>query len=133
MTLNTKDNILQVFEYYESLGVLEVSQTTMPYTQPNDPLLTNIYVKERAVGGKDPYVQKTRTEQVPINDCYLRNMNMYKYIVNIDIDEVIVPTNKTGPTWVEMMQVLEDVTASEVMLEESCNFCQAPTNLPSPF
>ena len=27
-------------------------------------------------------------------------------IVNFDVDEVIVPTNKTGSTWVEMMEVL---------------------------
>ena len=108
-----------MFDYYEALGVLEVSQTTLPATQPNDPVLTNIFVKEHSGGVNDPFVQQWRTEQVPVNDCYLKNMNMYKYIVNIDIDEVIVPTNKTGPTWVEMMQVLENVTENEACARTS--------------
>ena len=108
-----------MFDYYEFLGVLEVSQTTLPATQPNDPVLTNIFVKEHSGGVNDPFVQQWRTEQVPVNDCYLKNMNMYKYIVNIDIDEVIVPTNKTGPTWVEMMQILENVTENEACARTS--------------
>ena len=109
--------VLQVFDYYEALGVLEVSLTTLPATQPDDHVLTNIFVKEHSgwVGG-NVWVQHSameRTEQVPVNDCYLKNMNMYKYIVNIDIDEVIVPTPETGETWEEMMQELEDVTKNE--------------------
>ena len=117
--VDTKDNVLQVFDYYESLGVLEVIQTTLPATQPNDLVLTNIFMKEHSGGENDPFVQQWRTEQIPVNDCYLKNMNMYKYIVNIDIDEVIVPTNKTGPTWVEMMQVLENVTENEACARTS--------------
>ena len=102
-----------MFDYYESLGVLEVSLTTLPATQPNDPVLTNIFMKEHSGPANDFFVQQWRTEQVPVNDCFLKNMNMYRYIVNIDIDEVIVPTVKTGPTWVEMMEVLENVTKKE--------------------
>ena len=34
-------------------------------------------------------------------------------IVNIDTDEVIVPSNKTGPTWVEMMEATENVTKNQ--------------------
>ena len=54
--------------------------------------------------------QTWRTEQVTVNDCFLKNMNFYRYIVNFDIDEIIVPTKKTGRNWVEMMEVLENMT-----------------------
>ena len=109
-----------MFDYYESLGVLEVSLTTLPATQPNDPVLTNIFMKEHSGPTNDFFVQQWRTEQVPVNDCFLKNMNMYSYIVNIDTDEVIVPTKKTGPTWVQMMKALEDVTDKEVN-SKSCH------------
>ena len=96
-----------MFDYYESLGVLEVTPTTLPDTQPNDPVLSNMFVNE------NKHAQTWRTEQIPVNDCFLKNMNIYKYIANFDIDEVIMPTNKTGPTWVHIMEVLENVTKNE--------------------
>ena len=96
------------------MGVLEVTPTTLPGTQPNDPLLTNMFVYEHTTVYDDPTVQTWRTEQVSVNDCFFKNMNLYRYIVNIDIDEVIVPTNKTGPTWMEMMEALEKITVNEV-------------------
>ena len=99
-----------MFDYYESLGVLEVTPTTLPATQPNDPALSHMFVYEHSPGDDK---QTWRTEKISINDCFLKNMNIYKYIVNIDIDEVIVPTKETGPTWLEMMEVLEDVTENE--------------------
>ena len=104
-----------MFDYYEFLGVLEVTQTTLPDTQPNDPVLSDIFVKE------NKHAQTWRTEQISVNDCFLKNMNIYKYIVNIDIDEVIVPTNKTGPTWVEMMKVLENVTSNQAWIYFLCS------------
>ena len=96
---------LQVFDYYESLGVMEVTPTTLPDTQPTDPALANMFAYNGGI-----YDQKMRTEQISVNDCFLKNMNIYRYIVNFDIDEVIVPTNKT---WKEMMEVLENVTDNQ--------------------
>ena len=95
--------------YYQSQGVLEVTLTSLPDTQPNDPVLTNMFMYQAG----DPHVQTWRNEPISVNDCFLKNMNMFRYIVNIDNDEVIVPTNQTGPTWVEMMEVLENVTEKE--------------------
>ena len=103
--------VQKVFEYYESLGVLEVTQTTLPDTQPTDPMLANMFVYENNGRTSD---QTWRTEQISVNDCFLKNMNIYRYIVNFDIDEVIVPTNKT---WKEMMEVLENVTDNQVCLK----------------
>ena len=100
------------------MGVLEVTPTTLPGTQPNDPLLTNMFVYEHNEFYDDPTVQTWRTEQIAVNDCFFKNMNMYKYIVNIDIDEVIVPTNKTGSTWIEMMEALEKITKNEASYKD---------------
>ena len=99
-----------MFDYYKSLGVLEVTLTSLPDTQPNDLVLTNMFMYRAG----NPNVQLWRNEPISVNDCFLKNMNLYSYIVNIDKDEVIVPTNKTGPTWVQMMEVLENVAAKEV-------------------
>ena len=98
-----------MFDYYESLGVLEVTKTTLPDTQPNDPVLTNMFMYQTG----NLHAQLWRNEPISVNDCFLKNMNIFRYIVNIDNDEVIVPTNETGPTWVEMMEVLENVTEKE--------------------
>ena len=112
--------MLQVFDYYESLGVLEVTLTSLPDTQPNDPVLTNMLMYQ----ARDPHVQLWRNEPISVNDCFLKNMNMYRYIVNIDNDEVIVPDNKTGATWVEMMEVVENITKNEACSGESKNVDQ---------
>ena len=106
-----KDTLFEVFDYYESLGVLEVTLTTLPDAQPNDPVLTNMLMYQAG----DPHVQLWRNEPISVNDCFLKNMNMYRYIVNIDTDEVIVPGNKTGPTWVEMMEATEKVTKNKAI------------------
>ena len=104
-----------MFDYYESLGVLEVTLTSLPDTQPNDPVLTNMLMYQ----ARDPHVQIWRDETISVNDCFLKNMNMYRYIVNIDNDEVIVPDNNTGATWVEMMEVVENITKNEACSGES--------------
>ena len=109
-----------MFDYYESLGVLEVTLTSLPDTQPNDPVLTNMLMYQ----ARDPHVQIWRDETISVNDCFLKNMNKYRYIVNIDNDEVIVPDNKTGATWVEMMEVVENITKNEACSGESKNVDQ---------
>ena len=101
-----------MFDYYESLGVLEVTYTTLPDTQPNDPVLTNQFMYEDWAW--NPNLQLWRNEPISVNDCFLKNMNMFRYIANFDSDEVIMPTNKTGPTWVQMIEVLENATENEV-------------------
>ena len=63
-----------MFEYYESLGVLEVTPTTLPDTQPTDPVLANMFVYENNGRTSD---QTWRTEQISVNDCFLKNMNLF--------------------------------------------------------
>ena len=51
-------------------------------------------------------------DRLSVNDCFLRNMQKYKYIANIDIDEIIIPTKMTS--WLEMMKVVEKLPHKKV-------------------
>ena len=51
-------------------------------------------------------------QRLSVNDCFLRNMHKYKYIANIDDDEIILPQNATS--WPEMMEVVEKMSQNEV-------------------
>ena len=97
----------KVFEYYESLGVLEMREITLSGSQPNDPVETNKFLYQ----GKNR-AQKHANERLSINDCFLRNMHKYKYIACIDIDEIIVPKNVSN--WPEMMELVEGQTKNKV-------------------
>ena len=64
--------------------------TTLAGNQPNDPVLQNKFLHQ----GK--YLPKLGNERLQLNDCLLRNVQKYKYIACIDIDEIIVkPRPKT--------------------------------------
>ena len=96
---------MKVFEYYKTVGILEVTITTRPDTQPNHPILTNLWMYKHS----DPHLQLWRDEPVSVNDCILRNINQYKYIANIDNDEIIMPQKYSG--WNEMLDHLGNETA----------------------
>ena len=93
--------LIKVLEYYESLGVLEKTSITLPGVQPNDPVPTNTFLYQN---------QENRAviELLIFNDCFLRNMQKYRYIANIDDDEIFVPQNVS--TWLEMIELIENKT-----------------------
>ena len=95
---------MKVFDYYKSLGVLEVTMTTLPDSQPNHPVLTNLWMYEH----NDPDLQLWRDEAYSVNDCLLRNINKFKYIANFDPDEMIIPEEYKD--WVEMLEGFENDT-----------------------
>ena len=100
------DLTFQVFEYYESLGVLEMREITLSGSQPNDPVETNKFLYQR-----ENRNQKHANERLSINDCFLRNMQKYKYIACMDIDEIIVPKNVSN--WSEMIELVEGQTKNK--------------------
>ena len=51
-------------------------------------------------------------DRLTVNDCFLRNMQKYKYIANIDTDEIIIPTKLNN--WLEMMEVVEKLSVKKV-------------------
>ncbi|XP_042234640.1 uncharacterized protein LOC121874538 [Homarus americanus] len=86
-------NVGKVFDYYEKKGKVKVISLTLPGDQPNEPKLRTTYLK-RALW------QKRRNELVPYNDCLYRNIYLFKYVIPLDIDEVIIPVKSY--TWPEM-------------------------------
>ena len=72
---------------------------TLAGNQPNDPVIQNKFIYQ------GPKPRKHGNERLQVNDCLLRNVQKYKYIACIDIDEIIVPQNES--TWSEMMELVE--------------------------
>ena len=109
--------MFQVFEYYEALGILEIRKTTLAGSQPNHPFLTNMFMyQEKPPDVNHPYKHIIGNEGLSVNDCFLRNMQKYKYIANIDNDEIIVPQKWT--TLLEMMEDLENLSQNEVFIHQ---------------
>ena len=71
---------------------------------PNDP-----YNKKH-----DPHNQVWRNEEISVNDCFLKNANKYKYIINKDMDEMIVPLKEIS--YHEMMEMIEEITKIKVCI-----------------
>ena len=88
-----------------------MTKITLAGSQPNDPILTNIFMYQSS----NPHKHLWANERVSVNDCYLRNMQKYKYIANIDNDEVIVPQGVS--TWSKMIDLVKKKTKKKVKLD----------------
>lgn len=88
-----------------------MTKITLAGTQPNDPILTNIFMYQSS----NPHKHLWANERVSVNDCFLRNMQKYKYIANIDNDEVIVPQGVS--TWSKMIKLVKKKTQKKVKLD----------------
>lgn len=50
-----------------------------------------------------------RLNELPIfNDCLYRVKNLYKYIVPLDFDEILIPTKKDHETWMDLISYLKN-------------------------
>ena len=90
--LEGNPDVWKVFDSYIRKGILDVTKCTIP----GDPNFRNTtYLKM--------HLRVGRTDgPIFLNDCLYRNIYKYKFIVNTDIDEVIVP-RELGHTWSDMM------------------------------
>ena len=90
---------------------------TLAGTQPNDPVLTNMFMYQ----SPNPHKHLWGNERLSVNDCFLRNMQKYKYIANIDNDEVILP--RTVSTWSRMIElIIKKKTKNKVKQFQFLNF-----------
>ena len=85
-----------------------MTKITLAGTQPNDPVLTNMFMYQ----SPNPHKHLWGNERLSVNDCFLRNMQKYKYIANIDNDEVIMP--RTVSTWSKMIELIKENTKNKV-------------------
>lgn len=77
-------NVSKVLNFYQRRGIVDVTPLTLPAFQPG---LTDFLARYF----KAKLTNKRQNELIPYNDCFYRNINMYQYIVVLDIDEVIIP------------------------------------------
>ena len=91
--LHIPNEVEKVLNYYATKGLVVLSKTTLPGNQPNEPILQNKYLKEA-------YYPEIYNEIIHLNDCFYRNIYRYEYIVNEDIDDVVMPRNGT---WIDLL------------------------------
>lgn len=100
--LGIHPNVSRVLRHYKAQDRVDVRRLTLPGNQPNARGLVLPYLNAK-------YIHQWQNELIPLNDCFYRNMNLYKLVVLLDVDEVIMPRKTRN--WRELMQRL----APEVM------------------
>ncbi|XP_065340740.1 uncharacterized protein LOC135940028 [Cloeon dipterum] len=83
--LQVHPNTTRVLDYYKAQGLVEVTKLALPGSAPNIPDLMELYLSERTFDIQCPL------ELIQYTDCLLKNMNLFQFIVAVDIDEVILP------------------------------------------
>ncbi|XP_059479782.1 uncharacterized protein LOC132199227 [Neocloeon triangulifer] len=93
--LQVHPNISKVLEYYSKTRNVDVVSMTMPGNYPNVPELMNQLMGEN---GMYQWIQ----DLIDYNDCFYKYYNSFRYIVLIDVDEVIIPLNGVD-TWHDLI------------------------------
>ena len=78
----------------QSLGLVELHNWQLPGQLPNDPTERRTFLQKFVW-------QKRRSEVVPYNECFYNNMYNFKFVLPIDIDEIIFPI--TFDNWNDLM------------------------------
>ncbi|KAH8372174.1 hypothetical protein KR093_010393, partial [Drosophila rubida] len=76
--------VQRVLDYYQSTGYLELRPLTMANGAPSLRHYLHSLIQNRLL-------VKRLNELIPFNDCFYRNMYRHDYMVNVDVDEVIMP------------------------------------------
>ncbi|KAL5286678.1 hypothetical protein ACFFRR_007971 [Megaselia abdita] len=97
--LHVHANMWKVLQYYDSIGKIEVRRHALSGNYPNIPGFQQDFLSKRVSS-------KRLEELIPYNDCFYDNMNLYKFIALLDIDELIVPKGHLM-TWKELQNFLE--------------------------
>lgn len=96
--LEVHPNIRRVLDHYQQEGRVDVVRDKLPGGKPTLPELQHIYIRDRKT-------QKRQHEVIGYNDCLYKYMYHYEYVVLLDIDEVIMPTNNIFD-WPQLAGVL---------------------------
>lgn len=95
--LHVNEDVKRILQYYEEVeGTIEMTPVTLPGHYPNEPYLQHMFLHQYR-GKKRLY------ELISYNDCFLKHMYEYKYIVLLDVDEVIVPTTGNWTTLINQI------------------------------
>ena len=106
------NKIAQLFSYYTDLDVLKVHKQPPPFNNT-------------------PQAESVRLlVYTSLNDCLYRNMFRYRYLVPIDLDEIIVPT--TAPTLLALMQSIDGYPNVSVTFNSRNYFKDYPRDVTQP-
>ncbi|KAL7736146.1 hypothetical protein ACLKA6_003695 [Drosophila palustris] len=97
--------VQRTLAYYEHSGFLELRPLTMANGIPRLPHYLHLLLKNRLM-------VKRLNELIPYNDCFYRNMYRHDYMVNVDIDEVIMPMGELR-NWQQLLVADGETTRSK--------------------
>jgi hypothetical protein len=84
-------NMSQVFDYYTRRGWLKVHHMPPPVPELVKPTIFNGTASPPKFMSPPSYSSVKLSSPASLNDCLLRNVYRYRYVVVIDFDEFIVP------------------------------------------
>ncbi|XP_023174508.2 uncharacterized protein LOC111601897 [Drosophila hydei] len=91
--------VQRVLDYYQRIDFLELRPLTMANGMPRLRHYQHQLLQHRRL-------IKRLNELIPYNDCFYRNMYRHDYMLNVDIDEVIMPLG-TLNSWQDVIDVDE--------------------------
>ncbi|XP_018012076.2 uncharacterized protein LOC108669282 [Hyalella azteca] len=112
--LEVHPNITKVLNYYKKLGLVEVTSITLPGYQPNIKGIRHMYLMKRITN-------KYQNELIPYNDCLYKNMNKFKFIALLDIDEIIMPKG-SNMLWKDLMEKIKETAQGQNIEYSSYDF-----------
>lgn len=105
-------NMMKVLEFYESIGFVEIVNFTQPEMLPLK---------------RQNSIQSLMRPIISYNDCLYRHLNLFNFIILLDIDEIIVPFDRTLNDLISQ-RYSSDLSAAfsfpiyDFILEDSSNF-----------
>lgn len=94
--------VKKILDFYESEGKISVTPLTLAGYSFDTPEHQHNFFKKNLT-------QKRINEIIPYNDCFYKNMNRYKFVVMLDIDEVVMPMNPEDLSWFDLKKRTIDV------------------------
>lgn len=91
-------NMSRILDHYVSTGFVSITKWTLP---GND--IEERYQTLQHTG----WNIERANENIPLQDCLLKCMNSYKYLIKIDLDEVIIPI--VHKNWIEMIEYIDSM------------------------
>ncbi|KAH8394442.1 hypothetical protein KR222_005711, partial [Zaprionus bogoriensis] len=105
--------VQRVMDYYERTGFLELRPLTMANGMPRLRHYQHMLLQQRLL-------VKRLNELIPYNDCFYRNMYRHDYLLNVDIDELVLPLGALR-TWQEIFDA--DTQVSPNCVGKSVSVC----------
>ncbi|XP_017116098.1 uncharacterized protein LOC108138415 [Drosophila elegans] len=88
--------VQRVLDYYQRTGFLELRPLTLANGMPRLRHYQHMLLQQRKL-------EKRLNELIPYNDCFYRNLDRHDYLVNVDVDEVIMPKGENR-NWHQLVQ-----------------------------